>query len=82
MAPDSLGSPCVSLGCGSSLGRVPGVEAEDPTVVQEKTINEEYKVWKKNAPHLYDIVVTHAFEWPSLTVQWFPDIERYVEAKE
>lgn len=49
---------------------------EDPTVNQEKVVNEEYKTWKKNAPHLYDIVVTHAFEWPSLTVQWFPDIER------
>lgn len=53
------------------------VEVEDPTIVQEKTINEEYKIWKKNAPHLYDIVVTHAFEWPSLTVQWFPDMEKY-----
>jgi histone-binding protein RBBP4 len=50
---------------------------EDPTVYQEKVVNEEYKTWKKNAPHLYDIVVTHAFEWPSLTVQWFPDIERW-----
>lgn len=50
---------------------------EDSSVVQEKVINEEYKIWKKNAPHLYDIVVTHAFEWPSLTVQWFPDVERY-----
>jgi WD40 repeat protein len=39
-------------------------------------INEEYKVWKKNAPYLYDIVVTHALEWPSLTVQWLPDIEQ------
>jgi histone-binding protein RBBP4 len=22
---------------------------------------------------LYDLVVTHALEWPSLTVQWLPD---------
>lgn len=42
----------------------------------ERTINEEHKIWKKNAPFLYDIIVTHAFEWPSLTCQWFPDIER------
>ena len=42
----------------------------------EKTINEEYKIWKKNAPFLYDTVVTHALEWPSLTVQWLPDVER------
>jgi hypothetical protein len=33
-------------------------------------------VWKKNAPFLYDTVVTHALEWPSLTCQWFPDRER------
>ncbi|ORY48532.1 WD40 repeat-like protein [Rhizoclosmatium globosum] len=50
--------------------------AEDRMVVEEKTINEEYKVWKKNSPFLYDLVVTHALEWPSLTVQWLPDIER------
>ena len=34
---------------------------------------EEYKIWKKNTPFLYDLVVTHALEWPSLTVQWLPD---------
>lgn len=38
--------------------------------------NEEYKIWKKNAPFLYDLIVTHALEWPSLTCQWFPDRER------
>lgn len=51
-------------------------ETEDSNVLQEKMINEEYKIWKKNAPYLYDMVVTHALEWPSLTVQWMPDIER------
>jgi len=35
-------------------------------------VNEEYKIWKKNTPFLYDLVVTHALEWPSLTVQWLP----------
>lgn len=50
---------------------------EDPSIQLEKTINEEYKIWKKNAPYLYDLVVTHALEWPTLTVQWFPDVERY-----
>jgi hypothetical protein len=43
---------------------------------EEKTINEEYKIWKKNSPFLYDLVVTHALEWPSLSVQWLPDIEK------
>lgn len=40
--------------------------------MDEKQINEEYKIWKKNAPFLYDFVLTHALEWPSLTVDWLP----------
>lgn len=32
---------------------------------------------KKNAPYLYDLVITHALDWPSLTCQWFPDKESY-----
>ncbi|CAI5949353.1 unnamed protein product [Closterium sp. NIES-65] len=30
-------------------------------------------IWKKNTPFLYDLVITHALEWPSLTVQWMPE---------
>ncbi|KOB56182.1 Histone-binding protein RBBP7 [Operophtera brumata] len=37
--------------------------------VEERVINEEYKIWKKNTPFLYDLVMTHALEWPSLTAQ-------------
>lgn len=33
----------------------------------------QYKIWKKNTPFLYDLVLTHALEWPSLTCQWLPD---------
>ncbi|WOK94681.1 hypothetical protein Cni_G03386 [Canna indica] len=36
------------------------------------TAAEEYQVWKKNTPFLYDLVISHALEWPSLTVQWLP----------
>ncbi|KAI9251363.1 WD40-repeat-containing domain protein [Phascolomyces articulosus] len=43
----------------------------------EKLINEEYKTWKKNSPFLYDLLVSHALEWPSLTCQWFPEVESY-----
>ncbi|KAI9272948.1 WD40-repeat-containing domain protein [Phascolomyces articulosus] len=39
-------------------------------------INTEYKLWKKNTPFLYDLLMTHGLEWPSLTCQWFPDVER------
>ena len=44
--------------------------------VEERGINEEYKIWKKNTPFLYDLVMTHALEWPSLTAQWLPDVTR------
>lgn len=43
-------------------------------------VNEEYKIWKKNTPFLYDLVVTHALEWPSLTVQWLPTREVHADA--
>jgi histone-binding protein RBBP4 len=43
----------------------------------EKEINEEYKIWKKNTPFLYDLVVTHALLWPSLTVQWLPSKQEF-----
>ncbi|RKP06250.1 WD40-repeat-containing domain protein, partial [Thamnocephalis sphaerospora] len=42
-----------------------GAEAERAQVANEQIINEEY-----------NLVVTHALEWPSLTCQWLPDIER------
>ncbi|KAF5176558.1 Histone-binding protein msi1 [Thalictrum thalictroides] len=38
----------------------------------ELEIAEEFKVWKKNTPFLYDLVISHALEWPSLTVEWLP----------
>lgn len=49
---------------------------EDASTTLAKQINEEYKVWKKNAPYLYDLLVTHSLEWPSLTLQWFPDVQQ------
>lgn len=44
--------------------------------IEERVINEEYKIWKKNTPFLYDLVMTHALEWPSLTAQWLPDVTK------
>jgi histone-binding protein RBBP4 len=48
---------------------------KNEAAMQEKMINEEYKIWKKNTPFLYDLVMTHALEWPSLSVQWLPSCE-------
>ncbi|KAI9222336.1 histone-binding protein RBBP4-like protein [Blastocladiella britannica] len=52
------------------------LEEQERNAAEEKLINEEYKIWKKNSPFLYDTVITHALEWPTLTAQWFPDVER------
>ncbi|CAI2314043.1 unnamed protein product [Caenorhabditis sp. 36 PRJEB53466] len=43
---------------------------------EDRVANDEYKIWKKNTPFLYDLVMTHALEWPSLTVQWLPLAEK------
>ena len=40
--------------------------------LEERLIHQEYKIWKKNTPFLYDYVMTHGLEWPSLTCQWLP----------
>jgi histone-binding protein RBBP4 len=50
-------------------------EAGVEDVLEERMIDAEYKIWKKNTPYLYDIVMTHALEWPSLTCQWLPNIK-------
>ncbi|KAF4721256.1 retinoblastoma binding protein, partial [Perkinsus olseni] len=38
----------------------------------EDKIDEEFNIWKKNTPFLYDMVISHTMEWPSLTVEWLP----------
>jgi histone-binding protein RBBP4 len=47
-----------------------GVTATD--VLEERMIDAEYKIWKKNTPFLYEYVMTHSLEWPSLSCQWLP----------
>ena len=47
-----------------------GVESQEE--IEEQIINEEYKIWKKNSPFLYDFVLTRGLVWPSLTVEWLP----------
>lgn len=44
--------------------------------MNDVTIEEEYVNWKNNVPFLYDVVITHKLEWPSLTVQWLPEVEK------
>lgn len=49
---------------------------EDSTSPVDEETQNQYKIWKKNTPFLYDYVVTHSLLWPSMTVQFFPDLER------
>ncbi|TEB38541.1 histone acetyltransferase type B subunit 2 [Coprinellus micaceus] len=53
-------------------------DIEDDLAAEEenKLINEREIDRKKNAPYLYDLVITHALDWPSLTCQWLPDKEQ------
>ncbi|KAB2111071.1 Histone acetyltransferase type B subunit 2 [Alternaria gaisen] len=48
-------------------------EMEDQEQLEQKLINEEYKIWKKNSVFLYDMLYGRALEWPTLTTQWLPD---------
>lgn len=53
-----------------------GSDSSVGLVAEQKVINEEYKIWKKNAVFLYDIMYSRALDWPSLTCQWLPDVQR------
>jgi len=45
-------------------------------VLEERLIDSEYKIWKKNTPYLYDTIMTHSLEWPSLTCEWLPTTKK------
>lgn len=68
-----------------------GPDVDEASIIEQKLINEEYKVWKKHAPYLYDLMLrlvlrsvvktminifSRALDWPTLTTQWFPDKQR------
>lgn len=60
------------LGASKAKMMNPAVAQPAQPEEEDKIINEEYKIWKKNTPFLYDLVMTHALEWPSLSVQVRP----------
>jgi len=53
----------------------PTDKASVSNALEERLIDAEYKIWKKNTPFLYDFVMTHSLEWPSLTCQWIPKVK-------
>ena len=60
----------------SSGGVLGGAKSDRGVLDEQKAINEEFKVWKRNTPFLYDMLAIHALEWPSLTVQFLPERTR------
>ena len=40
--------------------------------IHEKIVNEEFKIWKKTVPLLYDTIHTLALQYPLLAVDFFP----------
>lgn len=54
---------------------IPSLPAELEDTGEERVMR-EYKIWRKNTPLLYDLLMVHTLEWPSLTVQWLPEVTR------
>lgn len=42
----------------------------------ENIDSDTYKIWRKNVPYMYDLMYSYTLEWPSLSVQYFPDVNR------
>lgn len=47
----------------------------------ESIIQNEYKIWRKNVPLLYDLVYTQTLKYPTPCIQWFPDVQRVDNVK-
>lgn len=65
---------CRVRGCKRNAFLAYSLDKMDP--MEEDVQDMEYRLWKKNTPYLYDLLITHALDWPSLTCQWFPDVEQ------
>lgn len=53
----------------------PAVEDAYEHEAIDKDTQQRYRVFKKNSPYLYEYLSTHSLLWPSLCVQFFPDLE-------
>ncbi len=49
-------------------------DLNDVSISKEEVdiITEEYQIWKKNTPLLYDLMVCYARTWPCLSLDWLP----------
>lgn len=55
------------------------VQIHEDEDMKNKQILEEFMTWERNAPFLYDLIITRTLVRPSLTVQWLPSHEQYVQ---
>ena len=66
-------SQTTTIAIGSRLVECPAAEETQLSELRDELRwNREYALWKKSCAYLYDNVLVHALEWPSLTVQWLP----------
>ncbi|KAH3688183.1 hypothetical protein WICPIJ_000825 [Wickerhamomyces pijperi] len=59
----------------SAASKLPDAYPENQYIQKEKLQNEEFKIWKKTVPLLYETIHTYVLEAPSLTVESLPGIE-------
>lgn len=57
------------------------IEVDDHESAIDKDTQLRYRIFKKNSPYLYDYLSTNSLLWPSLTVQFFPDLEQETSGK-
>jgi len=57
------------------------IEVDDHESAIDKDTQLRYRIFKKNSPYLYDFLSTNSLLWPSLTVQFFPDLEQETSGK-
>lgn len=41
----------------------------------EDLVEQEYRIWRKNSPYLYNVVFTQELRSPSMTAEWLPQNE-------
>eukprot|EP00922_Rhytidocystis_sp_ex-Travisia-forbesii_P035062 GHVS01052058.1.p1 GENE.GHVS01052058.1~~GHVS01052058.1.p1 ORF type:complete len:452 (-),score=91.31 GHVS01052058.1:241-1518(-) len=54
------------------------MDANSSSVVSS---TEQHRVWRYNTIVLYDLVMTHTLEWPSLTIEWVPSLSRWSDTE-
>lgn len=41
-------------------------------------LEQQYRIWRKNAPYLYNVVFTQELRSPSMTAQWLPNSTLFI----